>query len=183
MEVSKIIALNIKNLRNKQNLTQAQLAEKGKLPRSTIASIESGSSSPSVETLLKLGEALSVSLDELVSKPRPKTLFIKSKDVPKLKKSGGSVVQTKLLPDPIYGMEIDHLTLKPSSRMRGVPHIKQTREYFCCLKGKVEIYCDGEKFSLESGDVLAFPGDVPHSYFNPGKTAAEGFSVVVLAKG
>lgn len=183
MQVSKIISLNIKKLREKQNLSQAQLAKEGALPRSTIATIETGSSSPSVNTLLKISYALGVSLDELVRKPRPKTLLIRATDVPKQKKSGGNVIQSKLLPDPIYGMEIDHMSLAPRARMRGVPHIKETREYFSCLKGDIEIYCDGEKFSLAEGDVLAFPGDLPHSYYNPGRAKAEGFSVVVLAKG
>lgn len=182
MELSKIISLNIRALRVEQKLTQAQLAKRSGVPRSTLATVELGESSPSVEFLSKVGKALGVSLDELVSLPRPKTLLLRAKDIPKHKKSGGQVTQTKILPDPIFGMEIDHVTLKPGARMRGVPHIKDTREYFCCLKGEVEIYCDGEKFSLEKGDVLAFPGDRAHSYYNRGRSSVEGFSVVVLAK-
>jgi len=182
MKPSEIIAKNIKKLREIQNLTQLQLATKSKIPRSTLATIESGESSPSIDTLLKITESLSVTLDELVSKTRPKTTLIRAKDISKQKKADGAIIQRKLIPDPIYGMEIDHLILKPNSRMRGVPHIKDTREYFSCLNGEVEIYCDGEKFSLRKGDVLAFPGDRPHSYYNKGKKDAEGFSVIVLAK-
>ena len=182
MKLSKIISKNIKRLRELQNLTQLQLAEKGGLPRSTLATLESGESNPSVDTLVKLAASLSVSLDELVSRARPKTKLVRAKEVQKQKKSGGSVLQHKLLPDPIYGMEIDYLVLKGGSRMRGVPHIQDTREYFYCISGKVEIYCDGEKFSLNKGDVLAFPGDRPHSYYNPDSVNTEGFSVVVLAK-
>lgn len=182
MKTNELIAKNIKRLRTLQKITQVQLAKRGEIPRSTIATVESGESSPSVETLLKIAEALSVTLDEIVSKPRPKTLFLKAKDIPKKSKSSGMVLQHKMLPDPIYGMEMDRLILQANARMRGVPHVRDTREYFTCISGQVEIYCEGEKFLLSKGDVLAFPGDVAHSYYNPGKTTAEGFSVVVLAK-
>jgi XRE family transcriptional regulator, regulator of sulfur utilization len=41
----------------------------------------------------------------------------------------------------------------------------------------------GDRFSLAPGDVLAFPGNLPHSYQNAdGVEAARGVSVVVLAK-
>lgn len=182
MKLTEIVAKNIKRLRETQELTQQQLATRGKIPRSTVATIESGESSPSIDTLLKVAEALAVSLDELVSKTRPKTTLIRAKDIPKQNKAGGAIIQHKLLPDPIYGMEIDHLVLKPNARMRGVPHVRDTREYFSCLVGEVEIYCDGEKFSLKKGDILAFPGDRPHSYYNKSRKIAEGFSVIVLAK-
>ena len=182
MKLSRIIALNIKSLRESQALTQVQLAEKSKVPRSTLATIESGESSPSVDSLMKLAKALSVTLDELTSKVRPKTTLVRAKDIPKKSKAGGAIVQHKLLPDPIYGMEMDYLILKTGARMRGVPHVKDTREYFSCLEGEVEIYCDGEHFVLGAGDVLAFPGDRPHSYYNKGRKEAKGFSVIVLAK-
>lgn len=182
MKPSKIIAQNVKRLREAQNITQQQLADRGGVPRSTIATLESGESNPNIDSLIKLAEALAVTLDELVTKSRPKTILIRAKDVPKKIKSSGAVIQQKVLPDPIYGVELDYLQLKSGARMRGVPHTRGTREYFSCMKGEVEIYCDGEKFALKAGDVLAFQGDLPHSYYNSGRGLAEGFSIIVLAK-
>jgi quercetin dioxygenase-like cupin family protein len=67
--------------------------------------------------------------------------------------------------------------------MRGTPHLPGTREYFTCLDGKVTIIVAGERYDLGAGDVLAFPGNLPHSYKNAdGKRNARGVSVVVLAK-
>ena len=41
----------------------------------------------------------------------------------------------------------------------------------------------GERHTLETGDVLAFPGNLPHSYQNADALApARGISVVVFAK-
>jgi quercetin dioxygenase-like cupin family protein len=47
----------------------------------------------------------------------------------------------------------------------------------------VNLYILGEKHELGAGDVLAFPGNVPHSYQNPDASApARGVSLVILAK-
>ena len=181
MKLSRIIALNIKSLRESQALTQVQLAEKSKVPRSTLATIESGESSPSVDSLMKLAKALSVTLDELTSKVRPKTTLVRAKDIPKKSKAGGAIVQHKL-PGPNLWNGNGLPYPKDRSSDARVPHVKDTREYFSCLEGEVEIYCDGEHFVLGAGDVLAFPGDRPHSYYNKGRKEAKGFSVIVLAK-
>jgi quercetin dioxygenase-like cupin family protein len=67
--------------------------------------------------------------------------------------------------------------------MGGTPHLPGTREFFTCLSGRVNIYIAGERHELAAGDVLAFPGNVPHSYQNPDAAVpARGVSLVVLAK-
>ncbi|HWH81199.1 MAG TPA: cupin domain-containing protein [Burkholderiaceae bacterium] len=63
------------------------------------------------------------------------------------------------------------------------PHLPGTREFFTCLDGRVHLMVAGERHALEAGDVLAFPGNVAHSYQNADALApARGVSVVVLAK-
>lgn len=48
----------IKYLRNKREMTQAELAKLAKISQSTVAQIESGDKDPSFTTLLKLAGAL-----------------------------------------------------------------------------------------------------------------------------
>ena len=69
------------------------------------------------------------------------------------------------------------------ARLGGTPHLPGTREYFTCLEGRVEIVVAGQRHDLDPGDVLAFPGNTPHSYHNPDtRRPASGVSVVILAK-
>lgn len=180
--IAKVIANNIKMLRNARALTQEALAAQSEVPRSTLATLEIGEVSPSIDTLVKVSQALGVSVDELIARPRPATLLLREKEIHKIIQAGGKVVQHKLLPDPIFGMEIDKLVLAPKTRKRGTPHIRQTREYLHCIDGEIELFCDGEKFLLRAGDLLAFPGDLPHSYYNPGNLHCTCFSVVVLPR-
>lgn len=71
----------------------------------------------------------------------------------------------------------------PGAVMAGTPHLPGTREFFTCLHGRVMRSVDGKRYTLEAGEVLAFPGNLPHSYQNAdAQAAAQGVSVVVLAK-
>lgn len=61
----------IKTYRQKVHLTQEQLADKIDVAISTIAHAESGTSKPSLPLLLKLANALNVTLDQLVCDSLP----------------------------------------------------------------------------------------------------------------
>lgn len=58
---------NLKQLREKAGLTQAQLAALAEVSQQTISKIErEDADSPMHETMVRLGNALGVTLDELV---------------------------------------------------------------------------------------------------------------------
>ncbi len=175
------IAKNIIGLRQRKGLSQNSLAKVSGTTRASIALLESGSGNPTLEILLKLSQALSISIDELISSPKAECKLIRSKDVPVDRKSKNGVVLRKLLPDKIPSTEMDELQLESGATMTGSPHVEGTKEYFTCISGQISIGVLGEIFHLEKGDVLAFPGDKPHSYRNSGKGSAVGVSVVFFA--
>jgi XRE family transcriptional regulator, regulator of sulfur utilization len=173
------LASNIETLRRKLGLNQAQLAKLAKIPRSTLTYMESGEGNPSLHSMQKVSKALGLSLDELLSQPHPWVVLTRKDDLSHETRGMGAVDIYKLLTDPIPGMEIDKMTLKPKGRMRGVPHVQNTKEFLYCIKGRVNVYVKGEKFEVGQGDLLAFPGDEPHAYENPdSKMTAICFSVV-----
>jgi quercetin dioxygenase-like cupin family protein len=92
------------------------------------------------------------------------------------------VTTRDLLPEPHPEEVIELMELAPGAVMAGTPHLPGTREYFSCIEGAVTIFVAGERFELAAGDVLGFPGNVPHSYRNTGAGKARGVSIVVLAK-
>ena len=62
-----MLAENIKRLRKKHNLSQEKLAKKANITYSTLIKIESGANkNPTLDTIHKLANAFSVTLDELV---------------------------------------------------------------------------------------------------------------------
>ena len=60
-----LLGRQIRQQRQKQNMTQEKLAEKAKISASFLGHIERGSRKASVETILNIAGALSCSLDEL----------------------------------------------------------------------------------------------------------------------
>ena len=60
-----IIGNSVKDNRLKKGITQAELAEMVGLARVSILSIEKGHHIPTIETALRLGKALGVSLEDL----------------------------------------------------------------------------------------------------------------------
>lgn len=177
-KAGKNIAQNLTSLREKKGFSQTTLAKISGTTRASIALLESGSANPTLDILLKISQALKISIDELISSPRAECKHIKAQDVPVDKRSKNGVILRKLLPDKIPSTEMDELRLEPGALMTGSPHIERTREYFTCISGQITIGVLGELFHLDKGDVLSFPGDKPHSYKNSGTSKANGVSVV-----
>ena len=176
------LARNLASLRHTRALTQDALARHAGLPRSTIANLESGEGNPSLSVLVKVAAALAVSIDELLASPRAHVRVWPADEV-RLQVKGRGVTIGQLLPEPVPDSMMEVMDFAPGAVMGGTPHLPGTREYFTCLDGRVRVLVAGEVYALGTGDVLAFPGNQPHSYQNAdGVVPARGVSVVVLAK-
>jgi transcriptional regulator with XRE-family HTH domain len=176
------LARNLTSLRHTRALTQEGLARSASVPRSTIANLESGAGNPSLVVLVKVAHALGVPIDELLASPRAKVRRWPAEEVASRTKGRG-VTLRDLLPEPVPDEMMEVMDFAPGAVMGGTPHLPGTREFFTCLDGRVNITVAGDRYALGSGDVLAFPGNLPHSYQNADAMApARGVSVVVFAK-
>jgi transcriptional regulator with XRE-family HTH domain len=175
------LARNLLSLRHARGQTQEALAKASTLPRSTIANLESGDGNPSLAVLVKVAAALGVPIDELLASPRAKVRKWDAADVAS-RTQGRGVTLRPLVPEPVPEEMLTLMEFAPRGGMRGTPHLPGTREFFTCLTGRVTIFVTGARFDLSPGDVLGFPGNVPHSYQNDDAANASGVSIVILAK-
>ena len=176
------LARNLASLRHTRSLTQDALAKAAAVPRSTIANLESGDGNPSLAVLVKVAGALGVPIDELLASPRALVRRWLAHEVATRSKGRG-VTLRDLVPEPVPDEMMEVMDFAPGAVMGGTPHLPGTREFFSCLEGAVTIYVAGERYDVRAGEVLAFPGNVAHSYRNMDKDGrALGVSVVVLAK-
>jgi len=173
------LASNVKQLRDTRGATQQQMAKLAGVPRATWANLESGAANPTLSVLHRVAGALQVSLEELLAAPRASSRFHPRGSLPV--RTRGPVTLRQLLPDPIPGTEISRMELSPLARLTGIPHTPGTREYLTCDSGQIALYVAGEEWLLGPGDVVSFRGDQRHSYANPGRGPAVGYSVVLLA--
>lgn len=181
-QVASHLSRNLVSLRHVRSLTQGALAKAAGVPRSTVANLESGKGNPSLSVLLKVAASLDVPLEELLASPRAKVRKWARSEL--ASRSGGRGVAlrpliTERMPDELLNV----MDFAPGGSMRGSPHLPGTREFFTCLNGEVTIFVAGDRYDLEAGDVLAFPGNLPHSYRNPDTNRpAQGVSAVILAR-
>jgi transcriptional regulator with XRE-family HTH domain len=176
------LARNLVNLRRTRGLTQDMLARDAGVPRSTIANLESGEGNPSLAVLVKVAQALAVPIDELLASPRAMVRQWSADEIA-MRTKGRGVDIRPLVPEPVPDSQMEVMDFAPGAIMGGTPHLPGTREFFTCLAGRVKITVAGDAFELGTGDVLAFPGNLPHSYQNlDGVSPARGVSVVILAK-
>jgi len=64
---SETIGDKIKQFRNKQGLTQDELARKADLPYTTLTKIETNViTKPSIQTVMKIAKGLGIGVDELI---------------------------------------------------------------------------------------------------------------------
>ena len=179
--ISDYLSRNMFNLRQARNMSQGELSSLSGLPRSTVTHIESGSGNPSLRNLIKLANALKVSIEELLARPRNEVHLVKSADLPSTTKSKGAARITRLLPDPIPGMSIERVEIEAGGRLVGAPHVPNSKEYITVVGGGLEISVAGQTHRLQVGDVLAYPGNQPHQYGNVGRGKVTFLSVVVVA--
>lgn len=178
--LSRNLAHNLQELRQRRNLTQEGLAKMVGVPRSTIANLESGEGNPSLTNLARLSAALHIPIEKLLTPQDVVCRLVPADEVTVQTRGQGSVLIYKLLPDALPNMDIDRLEIEPGAQMKGTPHPSGTKEYFHCIQGEMTVTVLGASYLVKKGDVLAFPGEVNHVYSNKGKGLAIGVSVVAL---
>lgn len=183
LDLAGCLAANLAQARKERGLTQARLAAHSRIPRSTIAQLESGAGNPSLRNLAGLAGALQISIEELLARPRADCELMRAKDMPRSERGHGSVRLCPLLPESSPGLQMERMEILPGGFMRGVPHIRGTKEHLTCLSGAIRLTVAGQDYTLGPGDRLSFPGDQSHGYHNPGRVAAAAISVVVLQPG
>ena len=175
--VAENLARNLVDIRRRRSWSQARLADAAGIPRSTIANLETGAANPSLSTLASLSAALAVGIEELLARPRSACTLVRRDNLPRERRGGATVHH--LLPERLRGLEIDRVDFEPGTSMSGTPHSPGTHEYFVCLSGEMRVLVAGESFRVGRGDLLAFPGDQPHSYRNATARRASAISVIV----
>lgn len=172
------LAENLKTYRVKRGLTQEEFSKISGLARSTITNIESGEANPSLSKVISIAQALDISIDQLISKPRSQVMLLKETDITKVLR-GDFIEISKLFPEETKGIAIDKVKIGAGQVFRGKAHLSGSKEYLTVIEGELEIIINGDSYTVEKNQVLAFPGDVNHSYKNTGSTDLVYISFVI----
>lgn len=149
-----------------------------------LVNVEQGAANPSVGTLLRISDSLGVGLPALVESPEPKPVKIIRDGDGAVLWSGefggrGVLVAGTDAPDVV---ELWDWTLGPGDDHESDAHSRGTKELLQVQHGTVTVVSAGQSVVLDTGDALTFPGDIAHSYTNPGTETAR-FSLAVFEPG
>ncbi|HUY98934.1 MAG TPA: XRE family transcriptional regulator [Thermomicrobiaceae bacterium] len=178
------IGVRVKQARQSRRWTLDQLAQAAGVSRRMVVNVEQGAVNPSVGTLLRISDALGVGLPALVEPPHPKPVKVtRHGDGAALWRSAsggrGVLVAGTEPPDVV---ELWDWTLGPGDQYRSEAHTPGTKELVQVQQGTITVEVAGQSVALDAGDAAAFPGDVAHSYVNPGTQPAR-FSLAVFEPG
>lgn len=175
------IGARVKQERKARRWTLDRLAEVTGVSRRMIVNVESGEANPSINTLLRISDALGIGLPALVEPPtRSGARVTRSGEGSALWKgeNGGQGVLVAGTQSPDV-LELWDWTLGVGDSHSSEAHSAGTRELLQVRDGALELTVGSEIFVLTEGDALTFPGDLPHSYSNAGEGTAR-FALAVF---
>ncbi len=178
------IGLRVRQERRSRRWTLDQLAEAAGVSRRMVVNVEQGAANPSVGTLLRISDALGIGLPALVEPPELALVKVtRHGDGATLwsSDSGGRGVLVAGTQGPDV-LELWDWTLGPGDRHRSEGHSRGTKELVQVQQGTITIEVAHESVRLNTGDAMAFAGDLAHSYSNPGEQPAR-FSLAVFEPG
>jgi len=167
------LARGLVTFRRDLGLTQSELATIAGVTASAISQAESGARGLSVDTLLRISDALAVPLDRLVdSAPRP-TYHLARHDRSRL--AGDGVVA--LVPDASIGTRVYLVELGAGAvQAPGVAH--QGVEVVAVARGLVQVDLGDDRPVLRAGDALVVESTVVRSWRNLRREPARFFRIL-----
>ncbi len=169
----------MKETRRIRGMSQKELARKVGVTGSTISQVENNLILPSLQTLLKIAEVLSVEPSFLVrkkAKPREELVLSPSKgkeiDLPLLR--SGSAVVRKVTPlGAKYNTDIYLVEIPAGKLLKNHFLLHKGEEIGCLLTGSLEFSLDRREHKIEQGEIVYLTSDVPGEWKNVGDTVAK----------
>ena len=167
------VGSKIRHLRKSNGLTLKQLARGCDLSANTISLVERSEVAPNVDTLCKIATALGVSPSSLFLEVcKPQVILQRADKTQNETSVAGQTLQIlATAPSGTGCVQVTHKA--PSSES-----LTDRRHSILCLSGQVELELDGQAYSLNPGDSLAFNSDAFHRWHNTSK--GTGIAVLVL---
>ncbi|MDO4553903.1 MAG: XRE family transcriptional regulator [Lachnospiraceae bacterium] len=165
MEISEIIAVNLKRLREERNLSLGQLAELAGVSKVMLSQLEKGTSNPTINTVWKITGALKLPYTSLLDLPESEVVHVKKKDIHDLEEDKYHIfsyyAKDANRPFELYQIEMDTGCIHES-----IGHSSDSSEYIMVIDGKMELEVNGKTYVLEPDDGFCFEAATPHIYRN-----------------
>ncbi|MBN9072559.1 MAG: cupin domain-containing protein [Rhizobiales bacterium] len=166
-------ALNIGGLlrsrRRELDMTLDQTASAADLTKSFLSDIERDKASPSVASLVRLCEVLSIRIGDLFSPAR--SGVVRADDRPPIRFGGSGISDFLVSPAEAQRLQVILSELAPGgSGGEKLYTLSCEEEFVFVLDGTVRITVGDTVHDLAQGDAMAFDPRRPHTFANPSAT-------------
>lgn len=177
MEIGKIIAINVKRLREERHWSQGQLAERAGLSKVIVSQIEKGDANPTINTVWKLTGAFGLPYTSLLELPEAQAVHVRRGDTTELVDDQYHIF-CYYPKDRERNFELYEIEMEPGCCHESIGHSPSGFEYVVLVEGAVTIIVGETEYRLEKDDALYFDASGSHTYVTRGDGAAKLVMVI-----
>jgi transcriptional regulator with XRE-family HTH domain len=169
------LARNVKRWRTERGFTLEALAARAGVSRGMLIQIEQARTNPSIGTVVKIGDALGVSITTLLDYEQgPKVRIVPAEQAVRLWHTDAGSFNRLLAGTEAPGpLEMWDWRLMPGDGSDSDPHPGGTVELIHVTAGELTLTLDGVAHRVPTGASVSFEANVPHTYGNEGDEPLE----------
>ncbi|MFD4557533.1 helix-turn-helix domain-containing protein [Streptomyces sp. NPDC058469] len=169
------LARNVKHWRSVRGFTLDVLAARAAVSRGMLIQIEQARTNPSIGTVVKIGDALGVSITTLLDYEQgPKVRIVPAERAVRLWHTDAGSYNRLLAGTEAPGpLEMWDWRLMPGDVSPSEPHPTGTVELVHVTTGELTLTVDGEDHLVPAGASATFEANTPHTYGNQGDEPME----------
>lgn len=168
----------IKNRRKELNLSLRELAEQVALTASFLSQVERDLTSPSIDSLRKISQALDVPIFYFLVETDSTSPVVRRDQRRKITFPGTHLTYELLTPDLNRKMEAIMVELEPGDHYTANPLRQHTEECIYVLQGQLEIGMGETLYQLAPGDSIYFDGPMLRSMTPKGDETLRFISII-----
>ncbi|MBS0286751.1 MAG: helix-turn-helix transcriptional regulator [Proteobacteria bacterium] len=184
-DLSKIISLKIKQLRQERGWSLDRAAQETGVSKAMLGQIERQESSPTIATLWKIATGFQTSFSALIENEPPHSdVILLRKEQPKqIHPTDNKVKVVTLFPfDKALNVEMFRLDLLPGCEHLSLAHETGVIEHVIVISGNIEVLVNGRWQKLAKGEGLRFAANQPHGYRNTSAKIASFHDIIHYPK-
>ncbi|MEV0173802.1 XRE family transcriptional regulator [Streptomyces sp. NPDC050803] len=173
--LTQCLARNVKRWRAERGFTLDALAARAGVSRGMLIQIEQARTNPSLGTVVKIGDALGISITTLLDYEQgPKVRIVPAEQAVRLWHTDAGSYSRLLAGTEAPGpLELWNWKIMPGEDSSSDPHPVGTVELVHVTAGELALTVDGVEYRVPAGSSASFDANAPHTYANPGDVPME----------
>jgi len=157
------IGAQLRAARLAARMSMAEVAEQAGLTKGFVSKLERDLANVSVASLIRLCDALGVSVGSLFQAPKGEVVHRDAR--PQINFGGRKMTEYLLTPSGEKRVQAILSDIEPGGGSGSEPYsLPADVEFVFVLAGQLEVIVAGEQITLEQGDAFTFPADMQHTF-------------------